>query len=286
MLKFYFKLTALITLFIQDALTEDIGSGDITTLATVSNSQTGEAICYVKEDCIIAGIALASMICKQVDPDLMVNFNYKDGDQVNAGSAIGKIQGAIHSILKLERLLLNCMQRMSAIASKTNHFVKLVAPYHVNILDTRKTTPNFRVCEKWAVKIGGGVNHRMGLSDQILIKDNHIQAAGGIKNAIESCIKYVAANNLMTPVIVEVKNLEEFNIAKEYDIIDRILIDNFKPNDIVALLKHNTTNKIIEASGGINESNIVSYAETGINYISLGDLTHHINSVDISLKIV
>jgi nicotinate-nucleotide pyrophosphorylase (carboxylating) len=279
-------MQAAINLFIQDALTEDIGSGDITTLATVSNSQTGEAICYVKEDCIIAGIALASMICKQVDPDLMVNFNYNDGDQVNAGSAIGKIQGAIHSILKLERLLLNCMQRMSAIASKTNHFVKLVAPYQVNILDTRKTTPNFRVCEKWAVKIGGGVNHRMGLYDQILIKDNHIQAAGGIKNAIESCIKYVASNNLMTSVIVEVKNLEEFNIAKEYDIIDRILIDNFKPNDIVALLKHNTTNKIIEASGGINESNIVSYAETGINYISLGDLTHHVNSVDISLKIV
>jgi nicotinate-nucleotide pyrophosphorylase (carboxylating) len=272
-----------INLFIQQALAEDIGNGDITTLATVPKEQTGQAICYVKEDCIIAGIELASMICKLVDPDLVVNFNVLDGEQVYATNAIGKIQGSIHSILKLERVLLNCMQRMSAIATKTNHFVKLIDPYHVKVLDTRKTTPNFRVCEKWAVKIGGGVNHRMGLYDQLLIKDNHIQAAGGIKIAIESCIKYVASNNLMTPIIVEVKNLEEFNIAKEYDIIDRILIDNFKPNDIVTLLKHNTTNKIIEASGGINESNIISYAKTGINYISLGDLTHHVDSVDISL---
>jgi nicotinate-nucleotide pyrophosphorylase (carboxylating) len=275
-----------INLFIQQALAEDIGNGDITTLATVSKEQKGEAICYVKEDCIIAGIEIASMICKQVDPTLVVNFNVLDGDQVYATNAIGKIQGSIHSILKLERLLLNCMQRMSAIATKTNKFVKLIEPYHVKVLDTRKTTPNFRVCEKWAVKIGGGVNHRIGLYDQILIKDNHIQAAGGIKNAIDVCIKYVASNNLKTPIIVEVKNLVEFNIAKQYDMINRILIDNFKPLDIIELLKHNSTHKVIEASGGINESNIVDYAKTGINYVSLGDLTHHVNAVDISLKIV
>ena len=275
-----------INLFIQQALAEDIGNGDITTLATVSKEQKGEAICYVKEDCIIAGIELASMICKQVDPSLVVKFNVLDGDQVYVTNAIGKIHGSIHSILKLERLFLNCMQRMSAIATKTNKFVKLIAPYHVKVLDTRKTTPNFRVCEKWAVKIGGGVNHRIGLYDQILIKDNHIQAAGGIKNAIDVCIKYVASNNLKTPIIVEVKNLEEFNIAKQYDMIDRILIDNFKPIDIMELLKHNSTHKVIEASGGINESNIVDYAKTGINYVSLGDVTHHVNAVDISLKIV
>lgn len=275
-----------INLFIQQALAEDIGNGDITTLATVSMDQKGEAICYVKEDCIIAGIELASMICKQVDPALVVNFNVLEGDQVYATKAIGNISGCIHSILKLERLLLNCMQRMSAIATKTNKFVKLIDPYHVNVLDTRKTTPNFRVCEKWAVKIGGGVNHRFGLYDQILIKDNHIEAAGGIKNAIEACVKYVTLNNLKAPIIVEVKNLEEFNIAKQYDMIDRILIDNFKPTDIIELLEHNSTHKIIEASGGINESNIVEYAKTGINYVSLGDLTHHVNAVDISLKIV
>jgi nicotinate-nucleotide pyrophosphorylase (carboxylating) len=275
-----------INLFIEQALAEDIANGDITTIATVSKDQIGEAICYVKEDCIIAGIELAKMICKKVDPVLIVSFNALDGAHSNANTAIGSIQGSIHSILKLERLLLNCMQRMSAIATKTNYFVKLISPYNVKILDTRKTTPNFRVCEKWAVKIGGGVNHRNGLYDQILIKDNHIQAAGGIHNAIQSCIEYVKSNNLTVPIIMEVKNLSEFNIAKTFDSIDRVLVDNFKPNEIVELLKYNTTNKIIEASGGINEGNIVEYAKTGINYVSLGDLTHHVNAVDISLKII
>ena len=275
-----------INLFIEQALAEDIANGDITTIATVPKDQIGEAICYVKEDCIIAGIELAKMICKKVDPDLIVSFNVLDGAHSNANTAIGSIQGSIPSILKLERLLLNCMQRMSAIATKTNYFVKLISPYDVKILDTRKTTPNFRVCEKWAVKIGGGVNHRNGLYDQILIKDNHIHAAGGINNAIQSCIEYVKSNNLTVPIIVEVKKLSEFNIAKTFDSIDRVLVDNFKPNEIVELLKYNTTNKIIEASGGINEGNIVEYAKTGINYVSLGDLTHHVNAVDISLKII
>lgn len=226
------------------------------------------------------------MICKKVDPELSVNFKVSDGDKINAISSIGKIQGSIHSILKLERLLLNCMQRMSAIATKTNFYVEQITPYNVNLLDTRKTTPNFRVCEKWAVKIGGGVNHRIGLFDQILIKDNHIQAAGGIHNAIKACIAYVHSNNLNVLIVVEVKNLVEFNIAKEFEIIDRVLVDNFKPNEIVELLKHNTTNKMIEASGGINQNNIVAYAKTGIDFISLGDLTHHVNAVDISLKII
>ena len=275
-----------INLFIDQALKEDIGIGDITTLATIPHDQKGEAKCYVKEECIIAGIELASMICNKVDASLLVDFGVSDGEQIKANSVIGKIHGSVHSILKLERLLLNCMQRMSAIATKTNIFVKQIAPFHVNLLDTRKTTPNFRVCEKWAVKIGGGVNHRIGLYDQILIKDNHIQAAGGIHNAIQSCIEYVKLNNLTVPIIVEVKNLTEFNIAKNFEIIDRILIDNFKPNKIIELLKHNSTNKLIEASGGINQANIIEYAKTGINYVSLGDLTHHVNAVDISLKIV
>lgn len=275
-----------INLFIVQALKEDIGNGDITTLATVRQGQKGEAICYVKEDCIIAGIELAGMICKKVDASLIVDFTVTDGDQVRANSSIGKIQGSIHSILKLERLLLNCMQRMSAIATKTNFYVEQISPYNVNLLDTRKTTPNFRVCEKWAVKIGGGVNHRIGLFDQILIKDNHIQAAGGIHKAIKASIDYVHSNNLNVHIVVEVKNLVEFNIAKEFEIIDRVLVDNFKPNEIEELLKHNTTNKIIEASGGINATNIVAYAKTGIDFVSLGDLTHHVNAVDISLKII
>ncbi len=272
--------------FITNALFEDIGIGDITSLATINKDQTGEAVFYVKEDCIIAGIDLAKMICNQVDPLLSTSFNVSDGEFVNKNTSIGNIKGSIQSILKSERLLLNCMQRMSAIATKTNYFVHLIAPYNVKILDTRKTTPNFRVCEKWAVKIGGGVNHRFGLYDQVLIKDNHIKAAGNIKKAIESCSDYLKSNNLQIPVIVEVKNLEEFNSIKNYEIVDRILVDNLKPEAIIALLKHNTTHKTIEASGGINASNIVEYAKTGIDFVSLGDLTHHVNSIDISLKII
>jgi nicotinate-nucleotide pyrophosphorylase (carboxylating) len=272
--------------FITNALFEDIGNGDVTSLATINKEQTGEAVFYVKEDCIIAGIDLAKMICNQVDPLLSTSFNVSDGEFVNKNTSIGTIKGSIQSILKSERLLLNCMQRMSAIATKTNYFVHLIAPYNVKILDTRKTTPNFRVCEKWAVKIGGGVNHRFGLYDQVLIKDNHIKASGDIKKAIESCSDYLKSKNLQIPVIVEVKNLEEFNSIKNYEIVDRILVDNFKPEAIIALLKHNTTHKTIEASGGINASNIVEYAKTGIDFVSLGDLTHHVNSIDISLKII
>jgi len=275
-----------VNLFITNALSEDIGNGDITSLATLKKEQTGKAVFYVKEECIIAGIDLAKLICNQVDPLLMVSFTDADGDFIGKNSAIGEITGSIPSILKSERLLLNCMQRMSAIATKTHYFVNLIAPFNVKLLDTRKTTPNFRVCEKWAVKIGGGVNHRFGLYDQILIKDNHIKASGGIKNAIEACEKYLISNQLQIPVVVEVKNLEEFNAIKNYEIVDRILVDNFKPIAIVELLKHNTTHKTIEASGGINASTIVEYAKTGIDYVSLGDLTHHVNSIDISLKII
>lgn len=275
-----------INLFISSALSEDIGNGDVTSLATINIEQTGEAIFNIKEDCVIAGIELAKMICNQIDPRLIFSFKVKDGEFVSKNTSIGNITGSIQSILKSERLILNCMQRMSAIATKTNYFVNLIAPYNVKLLDTRKTTPNFRVCEKWSVKIGGGVNHRFGLFDQILIKDNHIKAAGDIKNAIESCINYLDANNLQIPVIVEVKNLEEFNCIKNYEIVDRILVDNFKPEEIIELIKHNTTNKTIEASGGINATNIVDYAKTGIHYVSLGDLTHHVNSIDISLKII
>jgi len=275
-----------INLFITNALSEDIGIGDITSLATIKKEQTGKAVFYVKEECIIAGIELAKMICNQVDPLLTVSFTVNDGEFVTKNTAIGEVKGSIQSILKSERLLLNCMQRMSAIATKTNYFVNLIAPYNVKLLDTRKTTPNFRVCEKWAVKIGGGVNHRFGLYDQVLIKDNHIKASGNIKNAVESCIEYLKAHHLKIPVVVEVKNIEEFNSIKNYETIDRILVDNFKPIEIIELLKHNTTNKTIEASGGINANTIVEYAKTGIDYVSLGDLTHHVNAIDISLKII
>jgi nicotinate-nucleotide pyrophosphorylase (carboxylating) len=272
--------------FIENALAEDIGSGDITTMATIDEKQMGTAVFNVKEDCIIAGIELAIIICQKVDPLLQIKFNVQDGDSIKSNNSIGSMEGYIHSILKIERLILNCMQRMSAIATKTNYLARLIAPYNVQILDTRKTTPNFRICEKWAVRIGGGMNHRFGLYDQFLIKDNHIKAAGGIKNAIQSCISYKSKMNLALPIVVEVSNIDEFNIAKEFKEVDRILIDNFKPDQIKNLLNLNTTNKIIEASGGINASNIEEYAKTGINFVSLGDLTHHVSAVDISLKIV
>lgn len=279
----WFDLT--IGRFIDAAVEEDLGKGDLTSLATIAKGQTGKALCYVKEDCIVAGVELSKKICARVDPSLEVDFTVKDGESIKSIASIGEISGSIHSILQIERLMLNCMQRMSGIATKTRYLVDLVSPYGVKILDTRKTTPNFRICEKWAVQIGGGVNHRFGLYDQMLVKDNHIQAAGGIQNAIESCLRYRQMNNSEVTLVVEVKNVEEFMIAKAYKEIDRILIDNFKPQQIEQLYKHNDTGKKIEASGGINASNIMEYAQTGIDFISMGDLTHHIESVDISLKI-
>ena len=271
--------------FIDAALAEDLGEGDLTSLATIAKGQTGIASCYIKEDCIVAGIELSKKICTRVDPFLTFDFSVKDGESVESVTVIGEIKGSIHSILTLERLMLNCMQRMSGIATKTRHLVDMVSPFGVKILDTRKTTPNFRICEKWAVRIGGGVNHRFGLYDQMLIKDNHIQAAGGIRNAIESCLRYRQVNNSQVPLVIEVKNAEEFSIAKNFKEIDRILIDNFRPHQIQELLSLNDTGKKIEASGGINSSNIMEYAQTGIDFISMGDLTHHVESVDISLKI-
>lgn len=276
----------LFDIFIQNALAEDIGSGDYTTLSTVPLKNTGEAICWVKEDCLLAGVDMAIEICRIVDPDLKVLFTHKDGDLIQAPQQIGTINGSIHSILRLERLLLNCMQRMSAIATKTNQLVQLLAPYKTKILDTRKTTPNFRIAEKWAVKIGGGVNHRFGLYDQILIKDNHIQAAGGIEQALDACLKYTQVNKLNLPIIVEVKNRDEFLVAANTEFVDRILVDNFSPAAIKELIDEKISTKPIEASGGINALNVEAYAKAGVDFVSLGDLTHHIQSIDISLKIV
>ncbi len=273
-------------LFIQSALAEDIGSGDITTLSTIPVETIGCAEFYVKEDCVIAGIELTKMICKEVDPDMEYSFLVEDGMEIIGYQKIGKINGNIASILIAERLILNCMQRMSAIATKTRKLSTLLAPYGIMAADTRKTTPNFRICEKMAVKIGGGFNHRFGLYDAILIKDNHIKAAGGIKNAIESCEKYLISTQQKFQVIVEVKDLHEFNIAKNYAIVDRLLLDNFKPEIIRDTLQYNITKKKIEISGGISMDNIHDYLIEGVDLISMGDLTHHISSIDISLKII
>jgi nicotinate-nucleotide pyrophosphorylase (carboxylating) len=271
--------------FIDQAINEDVGEGDLTTDAVVQNSRVGTANFLVKEDCIIAGIALAAIIFHRIDPSISFTPLHKDGDFIQAGTVLGTVSGNIASLLKAERLVLNAMQRMSGIASKTKILVDRAAPFGVTILDTRKTTPNFRICEKWAVAIGGGKNHRYALYDQILIKDNHIKIAGGIKNALDNVSNYLHNSHLEVPVIVEVQNEPEFAIAIQYKEVTRILMDNFNPTEISVLVHKYSFTQKLEASGGINLANMDTYLQSGIHYLSIGDLTHHIQSIDISLKI-
>lgn len=271
--------------FVKRALTEDVGSGDITTLATIRKNQQSTATFLVKQPCVIAGVELANLICKEIDPALQCKWYFQDGASIKNNTEIGVITGNTWNILMAERLLLNCMQRMSGIATKTANLVELISPYGVEVLDTRKTTPNNRILEKWAVRIGGGVNHRMGLYDQILIKDNHIAASGGIAQALKRCKNYVLKMNLSVPVIIEVKNLKEFEEVVDSNFVTRVLLDNFSPDELKNIVSVNNGRKVLEASGGINENNIVEFAESGVNFISVGHITHHIESIDISLKI-
>jgi nicotinate-nucleotide pyrophosphorylase (carboxylating) len=285
-----FHNPAAIRAFIEQALNEDIGDGDITTKSSFNNEISGVAHCFVKEKCTIAGVALAIQICNYLDPQLDVNFSCKDGDVIEyVPVCIGVMSGKLSSILQIERLLLNAMQRMSGIATLTKQYVQLAQPVGIDIYDTRKTTPNFRLPEKWAVVIGGGVNHRFGLDDQILIKDNHIKAAGDIQSALDNCLSFCNQQNLSVPVIVEVKNEQEFLIALKHSIVNRILIDNHSPEVLEKYVQYRNTiapSKKLEISGGINLDNIKPYLIHGINCISVGALTHHAISVDISLKIV
>jgi nicotinate-nucleotide pyrophosphorylase (carboxylating) len=273
--------------FIQQAIKEDIAQiGDITTLATIPKDQKGFAHFLVKEACVIAGVEMVTCIAQIVDADLQVQFAVQDGDTVTQNQKIGQVEGRIHSILMAERLMLNCMQRMSGIATKVHHLKTMIAAYPAKILDTRKTTPNFRMAEKWAVRIGGGVNHRFGLYDMILIKDNHIKAAGGVTLALEATQQYCTKEKVHLPVVVEVKNQAELEEALEFDFVSRILLDNMTPATVEEMILINQQRKPLEVSGGIHQDNIVAYAATGVDFISIGDLTHHIESVDISLKII
>lgn len=270
---------------VKQALNEDVGNGDITTIATIPKEQQSTATFIVKESCIIAGVELATLICKEIDSNLICKWFNQDGDQIKNQKEIGIIQGSTWSILKAERLLLNCMQRMSGVATKTANLVEMISPYGTKLLDTRKTTPNNRILEKWAVRIGGGINHRMGLYDQILIKDNHIVASGGIENALRNCNAYILKMKLDVPIVIEVKNLAEFEKVVDVPMVTRVLLDNFSLEKIEEIISINKGRKILEASGGINEKNIIEFAKTGVNFISVGHITHHIESVDISLKI-
>jgi nicotinate-nucleotide pyrophosphorylase (carboxylating) len=271
--------------FIDQAVKEDVGAGDLTTTSVIPNAQEAQAFFLVKEDCVLAGVELSKLIFSRIDEGLSFHSVSHDGAFVKAGTVIGRVSGNIQSLLKAERLVLNAMQRMSAIATKTNALVEKASSYGVTILDTRKTTPNFRICEKWAVAIGGGKNNRYALYDQILIKDNHIKYVGGIKNALDNLSHYLEANKLVVPVIVEVQNEEEFGIAIQYEVVDRILMDNFQPAEIKSIITKYQFTQQLEASGGIDADNMDAYLESGIQYLSVGDLTHHIQSIDISLKI-
>lgn len=273
-------------IIIQNALREDVGDGDHSSLACIPNSEQGKAKLLVKDTGIIAGVAFVKMIFEYVDPNLKLETYINDGEEVTNGDVVFVVSGSSQSILKAERLVLNSMQRMSAIATKTKSYVDLLKGTQTKILDTRKTTPGFRACEKWAVKIGGGENHRFALYDMIMLKDNHNDFAGGITKAIEKTKEYLKQNNKDLKIIVEARNLDEVKEILSNDGIHRILLDNFNFEDTklaVALIGNKCQS---ESSGNINEDTIRGYAECGVNYISSGALTHSVYNMDLSLKAI
>ena len=270
--------------FIENSLKEDIGSGDHTTLATINKNEINKAHILVKQNGIIAGVELAKKIFKKVDKKIKLIQYFEDGEKVNEGDIIFKITGSAHSILKSERLILNCMQRMSSIASHTNEICKLLKNTKIKILDTRKTTPLNRIIEKWAVRIGGGINHRFGLYDMIMIKDNHIDFVGNVKNAIINTKKYIKHQNLDLKIIVEARNLNEVNEIIQEGGINRILLDNFNYQKTKEAVKIINGRYETESSGNITQKNVLNYAKCGVDYVSMGALTNSIKTFDISLK--
>ncbi|MES2456690.1 MAG: carboxylating nicotinate-nucleotide diphosphorylase [Bacteroidota bacterium] len=270
--------------FITNAIAEDQGDGDHTSLSTIPATAQGKAKLLIKESGIVAGVELALEIFRQVDPSLVTEVFIQDGAEVKFGDVALTVSGSARSILLAERLVLNCMQRMSGIATKTNHIVQSLAPYKTKLLDTRKTTPGMRYLEKWAVRIGGGVNHRIGLYDMILIKDNHVDYAGGIANAIRSANEYLRENSKNLQIEIEVRNLTELNEVLQHGGADRIMLDNFNYADLKEAVRLIDGKYITEASGGIVEENVTEYAACGVDFISMGAITHSVKSLDISLK--
>ena len=270
--------------FVVESLKEDIQSGDHTSLACINKSNISNAEIIAKNSGLIAGVELAKYIFKKVDNKLDLKQHFKDGDSVKKGDVILSISGPTLSILKCERLVLNCMQQMSAIATKTNNICKKIANTKTKILDTRKTIPLNRKIQKWAVKIGGGINHRFSLDDMIMIKDNHIDFCGGIAQAIQTTKKYLIANKLNLDIVVETRNFDEIKEVIDEGGIKRILLDNFDIAQTKKAVELINNQFETESSGGINEKNILEYAECGVDYISLGTLTHTIKNFDLSLK--
>jgi nicotinate-nucleotide pyrophosphorylase (carboxylating) len=270
--------------FINFSLEEDIGEGDHTSNACIPQNAFGNAQLLIKDEGIIAGIDLAKIIFHAVDKEIIFNTILKDGAKVQYGDIAFTVEGPDRSILKAERLVLNCMQRMSGIASTTRKYVDKLQGLKTKVLDTRKTTPLMRQLEKWAVRIGGGFNHRMGLFDMILIKDNHVDYAGGIQNALNNTRNYLEKNKLNIPVEIETRNLEEVKAVISNGGCNRIMFDNFSIDHLKDAVKICNGLFETEASGGINLQTVRSYAETGVDYVSVGALTHSVTSLDMSLK--
>ncbi|MBS1585983.1 MAG: carboxylating nicotinate-nucleotide diphosphorylase [Bacteroidetes bacterium] len=270
--------------FIEAAFREDVGSGDYSTMASIPEDAMGRAVLKVKEQGIIAGLQLAEAIFRFLEPSAVVVFNKKDGDRVAVGEIAFEVAARVHTILKTERLVLNCMQRMSGIATLTGKYVDAVKGYPARILDTRKTTPLFRAYEKEAVRIGGGFNLRMGLYDMVMLKDNHIDFCGGIEQAIVKTNAYLAANGLDLKIEVETRNIDDVKKVLAVGNVHRIMLDNYTPEDLEEAVNLVGNRYETEASGGITLHNIVSYARTGVDYISVGAITNRAVSMDLSLK--
>ena len=273
-----------LTTFIRTALAEDVGDGDHSALAAIPADAQNRAHLLVKDEGILAGMALAPLIFAEVDPALKMTALLADGARVRHGDIAFTIEGPARSILTAERLVLNCMQRMSGIATYTAHLNTLLAGTNAKLLDTRKTTPNFRLCEKWAVLIGGGVNHRYGLFDMIILKDNHVDYAGGVAQAIAATHAYLARTGRQLPIEIETRTLAEVEQALAAGGIARIMLDNMKPDRLRQAVALVAGRYPTEASGGITEQSIAEVAGTGVDYISVGALTHSVKSLDLSLK--
>ena len=275
-----------VTDFIRLALEEDVGDGDHTSLSTIPADSVSKAVVKAKANGIIAGLVVADQVLNQVDSKMKVNVLVQEGAEVKPGDELITIEGNTQSLLKAERLLLNCLQRMSGIATKTRSLVNLIKGTSAKLLDTRKTTPNFRIFEKWAVQIGGGDNHRFGLYDMILIKDNHVDACGGIEKAIERANDYLQRTKKDLKIEIETRSIGEVERVLKYGKVNRIMLDNFPLAELKDAISLVAGRNETEASGGITEDNIRQIALTGVDFISVGALTHSFNSLDISMKIV
>ena len=274
----------LIDELIDLALAEDIGDGDHTTLCCIPDTAMGKSRLLIKEPGILAGVEIARKIFHRFDPDLKMTVYIEDGTAVKPGDVAFVVEGRVQSLLQTERLMLNVMQRMSGIATMTHRYVKKLEGLHTRILDTRKTTPGMRMLEKEAVKIGGGVNHRIGLFDMILLKDNHVDFAGGIENAISRCHDYLKAKGKDLKIEIEVRNLDELKEVMRVGGVDRIMLDNFSPELTKEAVKIVGGKYEIESSGGITFDTIRDYAESGVDFVSVGALTHSVKGLDMSFK--